>query len=222
MPVESDLDCQTWDRRLVAIKRGLTSEAVERLRLADPLRLAEKILAAAGLDGDARPDARTNDADARIARQTSSRTLSEPRRILQAQGAYYVATGVWAVVDRRGFETVSGRKTDYWLVRTVGLLAATTLVMPPSTRSWQGWRCADRSRSPRSHPEAPRRCPPVRSEAVVLDDLARLDPPAPLPRRNLPAFDESTVPLQVILDLTFVRAEERSVRPGRGSSDGRL
>jgi len=28
------------------------------------------------------------------------------------------------VVDRRGFETVTGRKTDYWLVRTVGLLAA--------------------------------------------------------------------------------------------------
>jgi hypothetical protein len=39
------------------------------------------------------------------------------------QGAYYVVTGAWAVVDRRSFESVSGAKTDYWLVRTVGLLA---------------------------------------------------------------------------------------------------
>ena len=44
---------------------------------------------------------------------------------LRAQGAYYVLSGLWAVADRRGFETVTGRKTDYWLVRTVGLLAAT-------------------------------------------------------------------------------------------------
>ena len=41
-----------------------------------------------------------------------------------AQGAYYLATGTWAVVHRRSFEAVTGRKTDYWLVRTVGLLAA--------------------------------------------------------------------------------------------------
>ena len=39
------------------------------------------------------------------------------------QGAYYIVTGAWAVLDRRSFEAVSGRKTDYWLVRTVGLLA---------------------------------------------------------------------------------------------------
>ena len=45
--------------------------------------------------------------------------------ILRAQGAYYVVSGLWAVADRRGFETVTGPKTDYWLVRTVGLLAAT-------------------------------------------------------------------------------------------------
>jgi hypothetical protein len=44
--------------------------------------------------------------------------------ILEAQGAYYIASGLWAVVDRQGFERVTGPKTDYWLVRTVGLLAA--------------------------------------------------------------------------------------------------
>ena len=44
--------------------------------------------------------------------------------VIKAQGAYYVASGLWGVVDRQGFEKVTGRKTDYWLVRTVGLLAA--------------------------------------------------------------------------------------------------
>jgi hypothetical protein len=43
--------------------------------------------------------------------------------VLRAQGAYYVVSGLWAVVHRPGFETLTGAKTDYWLVRTVGLLA---------------------------------------------------------------------------------------------------
>ena len=55
----------------------------------------------------------------------ASRRVVPPRATaLEVQGAYYVISGLWAVVDRRGFETVSGRKTDYWLVRMVGLLAA--------------------------------------------------------------------------------------------------
>ena len=47
------------------------------------------------------------------------------RSVLRAQGGYYLASGLWAVVNRRGFEAVTGPKRDYWLVRTVGLLAAT-------------------------------------------------------------------------------------------------
>ncbi len=43
---------------------------------------------------------------------------------LRLQGIYYAASGLWAVAHRRGFEAVTGRKTDYWLVRMVGLLAA--------------------------------------------------------------------------------------------------
>jgi hypothetical protein len=43
---------------------------------------------------------------------------------LRLQGGYYLATGVWALVHRRSFEAVSGRKTDYWLVRTVAGLTA--------------------------------------------------------------------------------------------------
>ena len=54
-----------------------------------------------------------------------AKRLAQPlRRVLALQGTYYVATGVWSVVHRRSFEAVSGEKTDYWLVRTVGLLAA--------------------------------------------------------------------------------------------------
>jgi hypothetical protein len=40
------------------------------------------------------------------------------------QGSYYLVTGIWPVLHRSSFEALSGRKQDYWLVRTVGLLAA--------------------------------------------------------------------------------------------------
>lgn len=47
------------------------------------------------------------------------------RRILRLQAAYYVATGLFPFVSRRAFEAVTGRKTDWWLVQMVGLLAFT-------------------------------------------------------------------------------------------------
>ena len=40
------------------------------------------------------------------------------------QGGYYLLTGLWPLVHMESFERVTGRKTDKWLVRTVGLLAA--------------------------------------------------------------------------------------------------
>ncbi len=40
------------------------------------------------------------------------------------QGAFYVATGVGALVDLDGFMAVTGPKTDLWLVKTVGVLVA--------------------------------------------------------------------------------------------------
>ena len=46
------------------------------------------------------------------------------RRLGRAQGAYYLATGLWPLVSMRTFEAVTGPKTDRWLVRMVGLLAA--------------------------------------------------------------------------------------------------
>jgi hypothetical protein len=38
------------------------------------------------------------------------------------QGAFYVATGVWPLLDIDSFQLVTGPKTDLWLVRTVGVL----------------------------------------------------------------------------------------------------
>jgi hypothetical protein len=54
--------------------------------------------------------------------------MTELRRIqrplLIAQGVYYLVSGVWPLIHRRSFEAVTGRKTDFWLVRTVGSLVA--------------------------------------------------------------------------------------------------
>jgi hypothetical protein len=46
------------------------------------------------------------------------------RPLATVHGGYYLATGLWPVVSMRTFEWVTGRKTDRWLVRMVGLLAA--------------------------------------------------------------------------------------------------
>jgi hypothetical protein len=45
------------------------------------------------------------------------------RRTALVQGAYYLVTGAWPLLSMRSFERVSGRKTDRWLVRTIGLLS---------------------------------------------------------------------------------------------------
>jgi len=38
------------------------------------------------------------------------------------QGAYYLVFGAWSLVHIDSFQKVTGRKTDLWLVKTVGLL----------------------------------------------------------------------------------------------------
>src|SRR5438067_1658158 len=40
------------------------------------------------------------------------------------QGAYYVGTGLWPLLNIRSFEAVTGPKTDHWLVKTVGVLVS--------------------------------------------------------------------------------------------------
>lgn len=44
------------------------------------------------------------------------------RALCFGQGAFYVASGLWPFVSRRSFEAVTGPKTDFWLVRTVGAM----------------------------------------------------------------------------------------------------
>jgi hypothetical protein len=46
------------------------------------------------------------------------------RLVLSCQAVYYLVTGIWPVLSLRTFEAVTGPKTDGWLVRMVGLLAA--------------------------------------------------------------------------------------------------
>jgi len=88
------------------------------------IRPADTQQLAADLQIFVRDTVRTVRSGRRLLRGTARRASSRRTTILRAQGAYYLLSGLWAVVDRRGFETVTGRKTDYWLVRTVGLLAA--------------------------------------------------------------------------------------------------
>jgi hypothetical protein len=40
----------------------------------------------------------------------------------RVQGWYYVATGIWPILDIDSFQRVTGPKLDLWLVRTVGVL----------------------------------------------------------------------------------------------------
>ena len=46
------------------------------------------------------------------------------RNVLRMQGVYYTVTGLWPLVHMTSFEAITGPKTDDWLVKMVGLLAA--------------------------------------------------------------------------------------------------
>jgi hypothetical protein len=46
------------------------------------------------------------------------------RIVALIQGVFYLATGVWPLVDIVSFQLVTGPKTDLWLVRTVGVLVS--------------------------------------------------------------------------------------------------
>jgi hypothetical protein len=48
-----------------------------------------------------------------------ARRLDE-RTVLTVQGGYYVVTGTAPFASRRAFEAVTGPKTEWWLVQTVG------------------------------------------------------------------------------------------------------
>jgi hypothetical protein len=50
------------------------------------------------------------------------KTAKAASGLAAVQGLYYVATGVAPFISRRMFEAITGRKSDWWLVQTVGLL----------------------------------------------------------------------------------------------------
>lgn len=43
-------------------------------------------------------------------------------KLATAQGGYFLATGIWPLVDLRSFEVVTGPKEAPWLVKTFGAL----------------------------------------------------------------------------------------------------
>jgi hypothetical protein len=43
------------------------------------------------------------------------------RMSVRVQSGYYVATGVWPLLNRRSFEAITGRKVDFWLAQAVGV-----------------------------------------------------------------------------------------------------
>jgi hypothetical protein len=45
------------------------------------------------------------------------------RALMTGQAAYYILSGALPLVSRRAFEAITGKKTDFWLVQMVGLLA---------------------------------------------------------------------------------------------------
>ncbi len=46
----------------------------------------------------------------------------KPASLAKAQGAWFLATGIWPLVHMPSFLAVTGPKKDLWLVRTVGAL----------------------------------------------------------------------------------------------------
>jgi hypothetical protein len=56
--------------------------------------------------------------------QPSPASPDRTQRVLLAQSTYYVVTGVFPFVSRRGFEALTGPKREWWLVQTVGAVVA--------------------------------------------------------------------------------------------------
>jgi hypothetical protein len=62
----------------------------------------------------------------------------DSRTVAAVQGVYFLATGIWPLVDIESFMAVTGPKSDLWLVRTVGILVAVV----GATLLRSGWKGA--------------------------------------------------------------------------------
>lgn len=61
------------------------------------------------------------------------------RLLASGQGAFYVAMGLWPLVNLASFEAVTGPKTDDWLVKTVGtviIVIGAVLLVAAARRSF--------------------------------------------------------------------------------------
>jgi len=47
-----------------------------------------------------------------------------PRVAALTQGTFFIASGLWPILDIESFQRVTGRKRDRWLVKTMGGLIA--------------------------------------------------------------------------------------------------
>lgn len=59
--------------------------------------------------------------------------------VLTGQAGYYIVTGLWPILHMGSFEAITGPKVDDWLVKMVGLLAATigiSLAVAVLNRRW--------------------------------------------------------------------------------------
>jgi hypothetical protein len=75
----------------------------------------------------------------------SSRQLLSARSVARAHGLFNLFSGLWPLVNLRSFEKVFGRKTDDWLVYTVGgLLVSVGWTQLSSGDSPEGRRLARR------------------------------------------------------------------------------
>lgn len=50
------------------------------------------------------------------------RTSSRITNLAIIHGLYFILTGLWPIIHMESFVAVTGPKTDYWLVNTVGML----------------------------------------------------------------------------------------------------
>jgi hypothetical protein len=69
------------------------------------------------------------------------RPETDARELAVTQGVYYVATGIWPLLDIESFERITGPKADRWLVKTVGaLVTADALAQAALLVAWVRWR----------------------------------------------------------------------------------
>jgi hypothetical protein len=61
------------------------------------------------------------------------------RTLAGVHAAYFVSSGVWPLLHRPSFERATGKKKDFWLVRTVGGLAAAS-GLSMGLAAWRGSR----------------------------------------------------------------------------------